>query len=141
MVEEIHTLETKGLANSNSNSNNPPTDGQDTSHMDIGSLTNKQQADGLRTSETLTMVNSQNEQLWDHEKRSRSDYHIPEPTMDRSFTNIMPYPRTTFEAGGMGPVSLTLGLRQNAEHVQQLQQHEQQLRQRYGGQLVHDFVG
>lgn len=139
MVEEIHTLETKGLANSNSN--NPPTDGQDTSHMDIGSLTNKQQAEGLRTSETLTMVNSQNEQLWDHEKRSRSEYHIPEPTMDRSFTNIMPYPRTTFEASGMGPVSLTLGLRQNAEHVQQLQQHEQQLRQRYGGQLVHDFVG
>ncbi|XP_076957570.1 BEL1-like homeodomain protein 8 [Bidens hawaiensis] len=139
MVEEIHTLETKGLANSNSN--NPPTDSQDTSHMDIGSLTNKQQAEGLRTSETLTMVNSQNEQLWDHEKRSRSDYHIPEPTMDRSFTNIMPYQRTTFEASGMGPVSLTLGLRQNAEHVQQLQQHEQQLRQRYGGQLVHDFVG
>ncbi|KAJ0806499.1 putative transcription factor Homeodomain-TALE-BEL family [Helianthus annuus] len=138
MVEEIHTLETKGLANSNPN--NPPTDTQDTSRMDMGSLTNKQQPECLRTSGALTMINNQNEpneQLWDHEKRSRPEYQIPQPTI----TNIMPYPRTTFEAGGVGPVSLTLGLRQNAEHVQQLQQHEHQLRQRFGGQLVHDFVG
>ncbi|KAJ0787364.1 putative transcription factor Homeodomain-TALE-BEL family [Helianthus annuus] len=130
MVEEIHTLETKGLANSNPN--NPPTDTQDTSRMDMGSLTNKQQPECLRTSGALTMINNQNEpneQLWDHEKRSRPEYQIPQPTI----TNIMPYPRTTFEAGGVGPVSLTLGLRQNAEHVQQLQQHEHQLRQRFGG--------
>lgn len=144
MVEEIHTLETKGLADSNTN--NPPTDGQDTSRMDMGSMTNKQQPECSRNSGTLTMINGQNEpnneQLWDHEKRSRLEYQIPPPaaTMDRSFTSMMPYPRTTFEAG-VGPVSLTLGLRQNAEHVQQLQQHEHQLRQRFGGQLIHDFVG
>lgn len=147
MVEEIHTLETKGLADSNSN--NPPTDNQDTNQMDTGSLTNKPQPECSRNnSGTLNMINSQNEpngqsqgQLWDHEKRSRQDYHIPQTTMDRSFTNIMPYQRTPFEGSGMGPVSLTLGLRQNAEHVQQLQQHEHQLRQRFGGQLIHDFVG
>ncbi|KAI3706410.1 hypothetical protein L6452_24134 [Arctium lappa] len=142
MVEEIHTLETKGLADSNTN--NPPTDGQVTSRMDMSSMTNKQQPECSRNSETLTMINNQNEpneQLWDHEKRSRPEYHqIPPATMDRSFTSIIPYPRTTFEAG-VGPVSLTLGLRQNAEHVQQLQQHEHQLRQRFGGQLIHDFVG
>ncbi|KVH90766.1 Homeobox KN domain-containing protein [Cynara cardunculus var. scolymus] len=142
MVEEIHTLETKGLADSNTN-NPTPTDGQDTSRMDMSSLSNKQQPECSRTSGTLTMMNGQNEpneQLWDHEKRSRPEYQIPPATMDRSFTSIIPYPRTTFEAG-VGPVSLTLGLRQNAEHVQQLQQHEHQLRQRFGGQLIHDFVG
>ncbi|KAI3716545.1 hypothetical protein L1987_67493 [Smallanthus sonchifolius] len=144
MVEEIHTLETKGLANSDPN--HPPTDhDQDTSrNMDMGSLPNKQQQPKcLRTSGTLT-INNQNEpnaQLWDHEKRSRPDYQTPQPSMDPSFANIMPYPRNAFEAGGLGPVSLTLGLRQNAEHGQQLQQHEHQLRQRFGGQLIHDFAG
>lgn len=144
MVEEIHTLETKGLVDSNTNTNNPPTDDQDTSRMDMSSLTNKQQPECSRNSGSLIMINGQNEpngQLWEHEKRSRPEFQIPQTTMDRSFTNIMPYPRTTFEAGGVGPVSLTLGLRQNAEHVQQLQQHEHQLRQRFGGQLIHDFVG
>ncbi|KAL4591534.1 hypothetical protein LXL04_004503 [Taraxacum kok-saghyz] len=143
MVEEIHTLETKGLADSHTNTNNPPTDNQD-----MSSLPNKQQPESSRNSGTLTMINGQNEpngQLWDdHEKRSRPEYQIPQPpTMDRSFTSIMAYPRTTFEGSGVGvgPVSLTLGLRQNAEHVQQLQQHEHQLRQRFGGQLIHDFVG
>lgn len=145
MVEEVHTLETKGLADSNSN--NPPTAGQEPTRMDMSSMTNKQlQPECSRTSGTLTMINGPNEpheQIWDHEKRSRPEYqNIPQATMDhRSFTNIMPYPRPTFEAGGVGPVSLTLGLRQNAEHVQQLQQHEHQLRQRFGGQLIHDFVG
>ncbi|GKC80102.1 BEL1-like homeodomain protein 8, partial [Tanacetum coccineum] len=139
MVEEIHTLETKGLADSNST--NPQTDGQDTSQMDISSLTNKQQPECSRTSGTLTQ-NETNVSQWDHEKQSRPDYHhIPPATMDRPFTHLIPYPRTTFEAGGVGPVSLTLGLRQNAEHVQQLQQHEHQLRQRFGGQLIHDFAG
>lgn len=142
MVEEIHTLETKGLASSNPN--NPPTNDQDPSSMDMSSLPNKQQPECLRTSGNLTVINEQNEPnapLWDHEKQSRPGYQIPQPTMDRAFSNIMPYPRPTFEAGGVGPVSLTLGLRQNAEHVQQLQQHEHQLRQRFGGQLIHDFVG
>ncbi|KAL8198083.1 hypothetical protein R6Q57_024380 [Mikania cordata] len=134
MVEEIHTLETKGLANTNPS--NPPADGQDTSNMGMGSLPDKQQPDSLRTSATLTMINHENEpndQLLDHEKRSRPEYQIHQSNMDRAFTDIMPYPPTTFEAGGVGPVSLTLGLRQNAEHVQQLQQHEHQLRQRFGG--------
>ncbi|KAI7746638.1 hypothetical protein M8C21_013282 [Ambrosia artemisiifolia] len=136
MVEEIHTLETKGLADSSSNK--PLVDGQDTSRVDIGSMTNKQQPECSRTSGTLTVTNGQNEpneQQWDHEKRSRPDYQIPQATMDRSYANMMPYP------GGVGPVSLTLGLWQNAEHVQQLQQHEHQFRQHFGGQLIHDFVG
>ncbi|KAI3822807.1 hypothetical protein L1987_10405 [Smallanthus sonchifolius] len=143
MVEEIHTLETKALADSSPNK--LLADGQDTSRIDMGSMTNKQQPECSRTSGALTIINGQNEpneQLWDHEKRSRPDYQIPQATMDRSFTNMMPYSRTAFETGtGVGPVSLTLGLWQNAEHVQQLQQHEHQFRQHFGGQLIHDFVG
>ncbi|KAL8255607.1 hypothetical protein R6Q59_030674, partial [Mikania micrantha] len=142
MVEEIHTLETKGLANTTQAT--LQRDGQDTSHMDMGSLPDKQQHDSLRTSATLTMINHEmnpNDQLLDHEKRSRPDYQIHQSNMDRAFTDIMTYPPATFEAGRGWPVSLTLGLRQNAEHVQQLQQHEHQLRQRFGGQLIHDFVG
>ncbi|KAJ0670649.1 putative transcription factor Homeodomain-TALE-BEL family [Helianthus annuus] len=142
MVEEIHTLETKGLATSSSNK--PLADGQDTSRVDMGSMTNKQQPESSRTSGALTVTNGQNEpneQLWNQEKRARPDYQIPQATMDRSFTNMMPYPRAAFEAGGVGPVSLTLGLWQNAEHVQQLQQHEHQFRQHFGGHLIHDFVG
>ncbi|KAJ0857524.1 putative transcription factor Homeodomain-TALE-BEL family [Helianthus annuus] len=142
MVEEIHTLETKGLAASSSNK--PLADGQDTSRVDMGSMTNKQQPESSRTSGALTVTNGQNEpneQLWNQEKRARPDYQIPQATMDRSFTNMMPYPRAAFEAGGVGPVSLTLGLWQNAEHVQQLQQHEHQFRQHFGGHLIHDFVG
>ncbi|KAL8217163.1 hypothetical protein R6Q57_024000 [Mikania cordata] len=142
MVEEIHTLETKGLGDSSSNK--PIADGQDTSRVDMGSMANKQQPDCSRTSGALTMINGENEpneQIWDHERRSRPDYQIPQVTMNRSFTNMMPYPRSTFETSGVGPVSLTLGLWQNAEHVQQLQQHEQQFRQNFGGQLIHDFVG
>lgn len=146
MVEEIHTLETKGLVDSSSNK--PLTDAQDASHVDIGSMTNKQQPESSRNSGALTMINGQNEpneQLWDHEKRSRSEYHIPQTTMVRSFEKLITYPQTTFETGietgGVGPVSLTLGLWQNAEHVKQLQQHEHQFRQHFGGQLIHDFVG
>ncbi|KAK9079127.1 hypothetical protein SSX86_000797 [Deinandra increscens subsp. villosa] len=146
MVEEIHTLETKGLANSSSNKTQP--DGQDTTRVETGSMTNKQQPECSRTSGALTTINGENqppnEQVWDHEKRSRPDYdhQIPQAAMDRSFTNMMPYPRTAFETGGVGPVSLTLGLWQNAEHVQQLQQHgHDQFRQHFGGQLIHDFVG
>nr|XP_043613116.1 BEL1-like homeodomain protein 8 [Erigeron canadensis] len=144
MVEEIHSLETKGLADSNTN-NSTPADCQETTRMDTSSVANKQAAESSRNSGPLTILNGQNapnEQLWDHDKqRSRQDYQIPPATLDRTFTSIIPYSRTTFEAGGVGPVSLTLGLRQNAEHVQQLQQHEHQLRQRFGGQLIHDFVG
>lgn len=131
MVEEIHTLETKGLAEPNST--NPQPDNQDLSRMNMSSLSNTQPPECSMNTGALT-VSEPNDQLRANEKQaSRSEYQIPLSNMDR-LMSFMPYPRATFDATGLGPVSLTLGLRQNAEHVQQLQQH-------FGGQLIHDFVG
>ncbi|KAL4576963.1 hypothetical protein LXL04_013064 [Taraxacum kok-saghyz] len=128
MVEEIHTLETKGLTDqSNSTNPNPQPDGQEPNRIDhMGSISNPN--NGI-----LTANDQPNDLIHDPEKQARSEYQIPITSMDR-LMNIMPYPRATFDTSGLGPVSLTLGLRQNAEHVQQMQQH-------FGGQLIHDFVG
>lgn len=131
MVEEIHTLETKGLAEPNST--NPQPAGQDPSRMDMSSFSNLQPQECSRNPDTALTGDEPNDQLQDHEKLARPEYQIPLASMDR-LMSIMPYPRATFDASGLGPVSLTLGLRQNAENVQQLQQH-------FGGQLIHDFVG
>ncbi|KAI3722043.1 hypothetical protein L2E82_33067 [Cichorium intybus] len=130
MVEEIHTLETKGLTETNST--NPQPDGQESNRMDTGSLTNSQ-PEYSRNNEIVTVNEPNDHQLQDHEKQARPEYQMPLTNMDR-LMSVMPYQRATFDASGLGPVSLTLGLRQNAEHVQQLQQH-------FGGQLIHDFVG
>ncbi|KAL7614175.1 hypothetical protein Lser_V15G08003 [Lactuca serriola] len=134
MVEEIHTLETKGLAEPNQ------PDGQEPNRIEMGSLPNSQQQEYSRNNGILTVVNDHDhdhDQSNDHEKQAtdRPEYNQMQAltSMDR-LMNIIPYPRATFDASGLGPVSLTLGLRQNAEHVQQLQQH-------FGGQLIHDFVG
>ncbi|KAI3799369.1 hypothetical protein L1987_34663 [Smallanthus sonchifolius] len=129
MVEEIHALETKGLAEPNSS--HPQSDGQDPGWMDTSSLSNTQPPECSRN--PGVNVNLTVDEPHDHEKQARHEYQIPLSGMDR-LMSIMPYPRATFDATGLGPVSLTLGLRQNAEHVQQLQQH-------FGGQLIHDFVG
>ncbi|XP_076916702.1 BEL1-like homeodomain protein 8 [Bidens hawaiensis] len=134
MVEEIHTLETKGLAEANSS--HPQPDGQDPNWMDMSSLSNTQPPECSRNPgvNVNSTVDESHGHLRDHEKQPRPDqYDIPLSGMDR-LMSIMPYPRATFDATGLGPVSLTLGLRQNAEHVQQLQKH-------FGGQLIHDFVG
>nr|GEU37557.1 BEL1-like homeodomain protein 8 [Tanacetum cinerariifolium] len=118
MVEEIHTLETKGMTGQNST--NPQSECQDPSRMDISLLSNTQPPECSRN--TGVTVDGPTDQLRDHEKLARPEYQIPLSNMDR-LMSIMPYPQTTFDATGLGPVSLTLGLRQNAEHVQQLQQH------------------
>ncbi|MFS8011746.1 putative transcription factor Homeodomain-TALE-BEL family [Helianthus anomalus] len=134
MVEEIHTLETKGLAEASSS--HPQSNGQDPNWMDMSSLSNTQQPPECSRNPSVNVnltADEPHDQLRDHEKQARAEYQIPLSGMDR-LMSIMPYPRATFDATGLGPVSLTLGLRQNAEHVQQLQQH-------FGGQLIHDFVG
>lgn len=85
--------------------------------------------------------------VWrNQEKRSRIECHnIPAAaSMDGSLMGFVPYQRNALEIGGsIGPVSLTLGLRQNAEAAQQQQQlqlHEHRLRQQFGGHMIHDFV-
>lgn len=81
------------------------------------------------------------EEQWSEGKRSRVEFQVP-TTMDGSLMNFLPYQRSGIDNGGA--VSLTLGLRQgieSAQHQIQLQQHNGQFKQSFGGQMIHDFVG
>ncbi|CAN4119293.1 unnamed protein product [Withania somnifera] len=97
---------------------------------------------------TSARLDESSDPMWrNQEKRSRIEYHnIPAAaaSMDGSSMGFVPYQRNALEIGGsIGPVSLTLGLRQNAEAAQlqqQLQLHEHRLRQQFGGHMIHDFV-
>ncbi|PSS14019.1 BEL1-like homeodomain protein 8 [Actinidia chinensis var. chinensis] len=122
MVEEIHMLETKGLAEPNSNMGK--TNGQPTSPSEGPSFP----SDDHPTAEQ-----------WNREKRSKVECQISSATDSSSLLGFVPYHRSGLKIGGLGPVSLTLGLRQSAESVQQQQEH--QIRQHFGGQMIHDFVG
>ncbi|KAK4358733.1 hypothetical protein RND71_020962 [Anisodus tanguticus] len=159
MVEEIHMLETRG--------ENGPSVRKSEGNKLVTERTNHVN-DGLHRS-SISMSNcSQNlnvlnmncmsegagigslEQLDDNdmwrnqEKRSRLECHIPS-SMDGSLMGFVPYhQRNALEIGGsIGAVSLTLGLRQNAEAAQQQQQlqlHGHRLGQQFGNHVIHDFV-
>ncbi|KAF5936604.1 hypothetical protein HYC85_024110 [Camellia sinensis] len=121
MVEEIHMLETKGLAEPNSNLGK--IDGEPNAENDHQPA-NKAQETNMDTDRT------QNNGI----RRSGSERNSVKSQlawMVRSW-------RGGLEIGGLGAVSLTLGLRQSAE---QLEQEEIQIRQHFGGQMIHDFVG
>ncbi|CAN4120272.1 unnamed protein product [Withania somnifera] len=92
---------------------------------------------------------SSDHQVWriNKDKRSMIECHnIPAAaSVDGSLIRFVPYDqRNALEIrGSIGPVSLTLGLRQNVEAAQQqqLQLHEHhRLRQQFGGHMIHDFV-
>lgn len=74
---------------------------------------------------------------WNQDKRSRVDYNTP-TSVASPFLGLVP----GIEIGGLGTVSLTLGLRQSAENGQRpaLQQ-EHHLRPHFGGHIIRDFVG
>lgn len=112
MVEEIHMLETKGLAEKDLNS---------------------------KQLECSSMPSSDDAQEWSQDKRSTT---IEPFTQLSSSETISPYPYETNDIGGLGPVSLTLGLRHTADTTQQRQQSQvpdQHLRQRFGGQMIYDL--
>ncbi|GMP88893.1 hypothetical protein CsSME_00040712 [Camellia sinensis var. sinensis] len=158
MVEEIHMLETKGLAEPNSNMSKndgrPAAEGAGCSNSDqiisrLGVIsTPGEQVECLQIgSLSGTGVGQNAAEQWNQDKRSRLHCQIP-ATMDGSLMGgFVPYQRSGLEIGGLGAVSLTLGLRQSAESSQQQQQqqlqqqHEHQLMQHFGGQMIHDFVG
>lgn len=84
----------------------------------------------------------------DQEKRSRLDCrNIPGVGGGGSLVGFMPYQQSGIDIGGLGAVSLTLGLRQNNAGVgsdQQgvQQQHENhQFRRHFGDHIIYDFVG
>lgn len=154
MVEEIHMLESKGLAEGNQNSSkndrdsaaegpSRPDGDQPSNNLSLNAMPNKQlECTGMGSSaSTRHGVGAEG---WNQEKRSRMDCQIP-TSMDGSLMGFVPYQRSGLEIGGLGAVSLTLGLRHGAENVQhqqqQLQQQEDQLRRQLGGQMIHDFVG
>ncbi|KAL2488704.1 BEL1-like homeodomain protein 9 [Forsythia ovata] len=147
MVEEIHMLETKGMTETGSNAaktdGKPPSEGsaqsngiQSLNSLGITAVSNKQM-DCSRISTSVCQGDELSADLWNQEKRSRVEFQIP-ASLDGSFMDYVPYHRSGLEIGGLGAVSLTLGLRQSAESAQQLQP-EHHLRQHIGGQIIHDF--
>ncbi|XP_057730914.1 BEL1-like homeodomain protein 9 [Arachis stenosperma] len=168
MVEEIHMLETKGTtgANKNNNNNHPGTeneracvneDGSSSqqhrvmegtqSKFDMHSLIPENQQQSHQCME-LEMESTTNEEQWSQEKRSKLECEMSSTSMDEGslMMGFMPYSRRDHQVGGLGSVSLTLGLRHGVEAVvqnqqQQQQLQEEQLRRHFGGHMIHDFVG
>ncbi|CAL5432153.1 unnamed protein product [Camellia sinensis] len=147
MVEEIHMLETKGLAEPNSNLGkidgepNAENDHQPANKVSETAMSSKQ----VQCLQIGSLAGTgdehghrQNTEQWNQEKRFRAEQCQIPASMDGSFVGFVPYQRGGLEIGGLGAVSLTLGLRQSAE---QLEQEEIQIRQHFGGQMIHDFVG
>ncbi|KAM3399126.1 BEL1-like homeodomain protein 8 [Capsicum galapagoense] len=161
MVEEIHMLETRGGPGGDqigtsirkSDVNKLMTDR--TNHVNCGHqhLSNVHSMNDLMSDKQgigpSERFDGSNDHTWrNQEKRSRIECHNIPPaaaaSIDGSLMGFVPYQRNALEIGGnIGPVSLTLGLRQNAEATQQQQQlqlHEHRLRQQFGGHMIHDFV-
>ncbi|XP_060169499.1 BEL1-like homeodomain protein 8 isoform X2 [Lycium barbarum] len=160
MVEEIHMLETrengptvrksegnKLVTERANNVNDGSHRGSSISMANCGQNLNVLNMSGMLEGPVIgpsERLDDHNDMWRNQEKRSRIECHIPS-SMDGSLMGFVPYhQRNALEIGGsIGAVSLTLGLRQNAEAAQQqqLQQlHEHRLRQQFGGHMIHDFV-
>ncbi|TKY67192.1 BEL homeodomain protein 8 [Spatholobus suberectus] len=163
MVEEIHMLETKGAteahqtsskndqgASASEGSNQPKADHQPVSRFGTRAsshATPEKQFQCLEMGSSSSAGNEEHigmdEEQWNQEKRSKLECQITTaPSLDGTVMGFMPYRRGGLEVGGLGSVSLTLGLRHGVEGVQQQQlQREEELRRRFGGHMIHDFVG
>ncbi|XP_043700949.1 BEL1-like homeodomain protein 8 isoform X2 [Telopea speciosissima] len=156
MVEEIHMLETKGSAEANltssSNVGEPVATSGSTEPMGDHNL-NKFTVDavsekGSECSGVVALPNREDDQSSEQckqGKRLRMEHQFPADVCG-GLMGFMPYNQHRLEIGGVGAVSLTLGLRHSAEGAQQLQhrqerQQEHQLISHFGAQMVHDFVG
>ncbi|KAL6510934.1 hypothetical protein OROGR_022058 [Orobanche gracilis] len=93
MVEEIHMLETKGMAEPHHQAD------------DCSGRTRKMPDNSYSSSEPDRSINSG--ASWNQEKRSRIEYHVPTSLIDGSLVGFVPPHQT---------VSLTLGLRQSAQN-------------------------
>ncbi|KAK7262281.1 hypothetical protein RJT34_29847 [Clitoria ternatea] len=168
MVEEIHMLETKG-ATTETNQKNSSKNDQGVASVSEGSNQPKvdhrhpmtkfgmhAHADAIpeRQFQCLEMgscssaagneennIGMNEEQQWNQEKRSKLECQITTPSIDGTVIGFMPYRHGGLEVGGLGSVSLTLGLRHGVEGVQQQLQQEEELRHQFGGHMIHDFVG
>ncbi|KAK7404761.1 hypothetical protein VNO78_05718 [Psophocarpus tetragonolobus] len=164
MVEEIHMLETKGAteapkksnksdqgASASEGSNQPKCDNQAVSRFGMHASSHaipEKQFQCLEMGSSSSAGNGEHigmeEDQWNQEKRSKLECQISTtPSMDGTVMGFMPYRRGGLEVGGLGSVSLTLGLRHGVEGVQQQQQlhQEEELRRHFGGHMIHDLVG
>ncbi|KAK6926762.1 Homeobox KN domain, partial [Dillenia turbinata] len=151
MVEEIHMLETKGLAErdgsgksegkSSSERMSRPIGDQRLNKLIVNQVADKQ-TEYLGTGTSTGMGNTEQ---WNQEKRLRVESQT-HSNLDGSLMSFMPHQHTPLEIGGLGAVSLTLGLRHASDSIQMQQHHplqqgdHHQLRQHFGGDLVHDFA-
>ncbi|PPD68637.1 hypothetical protein GOBAR_DD34488 [Gossypium barbadense] len=125
MVEEIHMLESKCLAEGNQNSSKSegkstsegriswPNDGQSINRSCVNALSDKQLACA-----DMLVADAHDLEHWNHEKRSSMDFHIP-TSMEGSLMGFAPYQQSRLENGGLGAVSLTLGLMHGVEMMAQ----------------------
>nr|GLL31096.1 uncharacterized protein LOC109173615 [Ipomoea trifida] len=162
MVEEIHMLETKALTERGSNVGKPEvvttttegaTQPNHIQHSNGFAFPNESQYSnrlsmrgipGLQAECWSGIGERSHPASWGaQEKQSRTiNCHIPAAGMDGPLMGFVPYHQNNLEIGGLGSVSLTLGLRQSAgEGVQQQHEQPQQLRQHLGGQMIHDYLG
>lgn len=140
MVEEIHVLETKGLAEPSLQTGKAH---ENPAFENAGHQYENQQTNNFSGMHSSRSRDGLSAEFWNQEKQSRVECQIP-GTMDQgSLMSFLPYQHGGLEIGtGLGAVSLTLGLRQSAESAQLLQQQQQEhYRQHFDGQMIHDFVG
>ncbi|XP_008789567.2 BEL1-like homeodomain protein 4 isoform X1 [Phoenix dactylifera] len=145
MVEEIHMLETKGMKGADLNSGNR-NDANKLPMDDAGRPSNEQRPESgcsrpLHCSSMEPLLNdegSRSMEQWHYEKRSRIDECGMQTSMDGNLISFGTY-QSAMDIGGLGAVSLTLGLRQ--EGGQQQQQQQQQQMRHFGSQMLRDFVG
>ncbi|KAJ6805925.1 BEL1-like homeodomain protein 9 [Iris pallida] len=146
MVEEIHNLESKGMADMNLNCSNKK-DGksvmdEDGGHRYHDPLSEAQSNKSLDCSSSMAVPlanesNSMGMEQWHREKRTRMEECTIPQSIDGGLMSFA-Y-QGGMDLGGLGAVSLTLGLR-HSEDPQQQQQQQQQMRH-FGNQMLHDFVG
>ncbi|KAJ6384809.1 hypothetical protein OIU77_028091 [Salix suchowensis] len=135
MVEEIHSLETKGLLENNRSSGKndgnsaegaSQPDGDHSKELGTSHVPGIQ----LERSRNIGSSGGGRDELdaeeWDQEKRSRVGFQAP-LRADRSLMDFVLYQKPASENGGLGAVSLTLGLRHGAENAQHQQlQHSEE---------------
>ncbi|KAK4780520.1 hypothetical protein SAY87_016626 [Trapa incisa] len=144
MVEEIHALETRRLAEGNPNS---ALNGQTSSIDQVPSQQKEamypQRSNSCRVNQQMASVAADDGfsrdglsvQQWNKDLCSQRDGQLPIHS-NGPLTGFMRYPQGAMEFAGMGAVSLSLGLRHNAQQRQINEQHGQQ----FGDERMHEFV-
>lgn len=153
MVEEIHLLETRGSMEACQDprqDGNSPTEGTSRPNNEQLGMNRVMPDRQLECSGIGSLRDAPNVEVRQNQeiKRSRIECQVPS-SMDSALMGFIPYSQSGIEVGGLGAVSLTLGLRHGVESAQQqqqqpqqLQQHEEyQLRRQLGGHIIRDFVG